>query len=656
MRKIGLYFRLAWTNIKANYRLYVPYLIASTGMIMMYYIILMLAMDPSINMGYLSAVLGSGSYIVALFAISFILYINSFLMKRRTREFGLYNILGMEKPQIAFVVFVETLISFLIATISGILLGTIFSKLVQLLLLRLIHFGGDIVMQLNPMAILYTIIIFGVIYVLAFLSTLKKIYETRPADMLSSANAGEKEPKAKWVMAVIGAATLLGGYWLSQYVQSPMEAFVYFFIAVALVMVGTYMLFTTGSIAVLKIMQKNQKFYYQKNHFINVSGMMYRMKQNAKGLAQICILSCMVLVTISMTVSLYAGVEDMLRNRFGREIRVTSYVSSPEKMNEVRSELLTKAGNEVQDELYYVSSENKLQRSQDSYELTGTGSTISEFNTVLYIYSIDDYNRIFNETVSLKSNEILLYSSVNTEMSTLSIGSHSYSIKTLLKDKPKEMYSDLYSSSTSISVMYCYCNDPYAMTAEVQNVSEPYLDFYEMFDTEMSDEQQSAYCKDLNTNVFGGDILDGHATAASDERESYYQYTGSYLFVGIFLGGIFLIATVLIIYYKQVSEGYEDRHRYQILQQVGLSRQEVRNTINSQVLTVFFLPLVIALLHILFAFHMVYELMLAFGLDNVQLFFKCMLSTVGVFALIYGLVYVFTSRVYYHIVEQPSQQ
>ncbi|NCB33562.1 MAG: ABC transporter permease, partial [Erysipelotrichia bacterium] len=354
MRKIGLYFRLAWTNIKANYRLYVPYLIASTGMIMMYYIISMLAMDPSLKMGYLSPTLGSGSFVVALFAISFILYINSFLMKRRTKEFGLYNILGMEKPQIALIVFIETLLSFLIASVSGILIGTIFAKLVQLFLLRLIRYGGDIVMQINPEAVLNTVLIFGVIYAVAYLSTLRTIHKTKPADMLSSSNAGEQEPRAKWILSVIGAAALLGGYWLSQYVQSPMEAFIYFFIAVALVMVGTYLLFTTGSIAILKMLQKNKKFYYQKNHFINVSGMMYRMKQNARGLAQICILSCMVLVTISMTVSLYFGVEDMLRNRYGREVKVASYVNSLSQRDEVRSEVLTKAGNPIQNELYYV--------------------------------------------------------------------------------------------------------------------------------------------------------------------------------------------------------------------------------------------------------------------------------------------------------------
>lgn len=654
MRKIGLYFRLAWTNIKANYRLYVPYLIASTGMIMMYYIISMLAMDPSLKMGYLSPTLGSGSFVVALFAISFILYINSFLMKRRTKEFGLYNILGMEKPQIALIVFIETLLSFLIASVSGILIGTIFAKLVQLFLLRLIRYGGDIVMQINPEAVLNTVLIFGVIYAVAYLSTLRTIHKTKPADMLSSSNAGEQEPRAKWILSVIGAAALLGGYWLSQYVQSPMEAFIYFFIAIALVMVGTYLLFTTGSIAILKMLQKNKKFYYQKNHFINVSGMMYRMKQNARGLAQICILSCMVLVTISMTVSLYFGVEDMLRNRYGREVKVASYVNSLSQRDEVRSEVLTKAGNPIQNELYYVSSESKLMNDRGHYTYQTDAIGMDDFNTVLYIYSIDDYNRILGENVSLGNNEILLYSSASYDMNELTVDGHSYSIQQILSRKPKELASNQYSAE-SVQVIYVYCNDPYAMTAEVQNSSTSYLSFVESFDNEMSDEQQSAFCDELNTSLFSGDQLDGHAGCIDDDRNQYYWEAGSYLFVGVFLGGIFLIATVLIIYYKQVSEGYEDRHRYQILQQVGLSRQEVRKTINSQVLTVFFLPLAAALLHIFFAFHMVYELMLAFNLDNVQLFFRCMLCTAAVFALIYGLVYVFTSRVYYHIVEQPSE-
>ena len=654
MRRLRLYFRLAWTNIKANYRLYVPYLLASTGMVMMFYIILMLAKDPSINMGYLSAVLSFGSMVVGLFAVAFILYINSFLMKQRTREFGLYNILGMEKPQIACIVLAEALLSYLIAMAGGIVLGTLFSKLVQLLLLRLIRFGGDIVMTLNASAALDTMLLFGIIYFLAFISTLNKVRKSRPVDMLTSASAGEQEPKAKWVMSIIGLLTLLAGYFLSQYVQSPVEAFLWFFIAVALVMVGTYCLFTTGSIAVLKLMQKNKQFYYKKNHFINVSGMMYRMQQNAKGLAQICILSCMVLVTISMTVSLYAGVEGMLKQRHGREMDITYYVSSSSQADSVRSEILSQAGNPIENELHYYSAKEQLQGDNGIYTwISDQSNGLDSWNTVLFIYSIDDYNTIADQNVTLQDNEILLYSSRDDNPDTLQIGTHSYQIKELLKSYPAELGSQLYSSE-SVRVLYAYCNNPFAMASEVEGTDSPVLAYTERFDTTLSDEDQSRLCNSFNTELFGGTELDGHAECIANDRTDFYQMTGSYLFIGIFLGGIFLIATVLIIYYKQVSEGYEDRHRYRILQQVGLSRQEVRKSINSQVLTVFFLPLVVALLHILFAFHMVYELMGAFGLSDSALFFKCMFLTAAVFALIYALVYWITSRVYYHIIEQPS--
>lgn len=651
MRRTSLYLRLARTNIRANYRLYVPYLLASTGMVMMYYIILMLAMDPSLSMQYLSMVLGSGSWVVGLFAVSFILYVSSFLMKQRTREFGLYNVLGMNKRQIGCVVLAETLISYAVSMAGGILLGTALSKLLQLLLLRLIRYGGDIAMQLSLKPAMDTMILFAVIYLLAYLSTLARIWKTRPADLLASANAGEKEPKARWLMAAVGTAALLAGYWLSQYVQSPVDAFVYFFVAVALVMIGTYLLFTAGSIAVLRILQRNPRYYYQKNHFINVSGMMYRMKQNARGLAQICILSCMVLVTVSMTVSLYAGVEGILRQRHQRDLDITAVVSSQAQAEQVRADLLKESGSTVRNEQYFAYSESFLQGSGSSYAYAERVNG-AQWNTVLYVYSIEDYCRITGRQVSLASDEILLYSSRPSEISRLAVGGDSWRVKEQLSEYPPLPGSDRYDSA-SAQIMYAYCPDPYAMTRRIQSNPEAELTLCEQFDSDLTAEQQEALCSRLNAGIFAG-TQDGHAGGIAADRADYYLNTGSYLFIGIFLGGIFLIATVLIIYYKQVSEGYEDRHRYDILQQVGLSREEVRRTIHSQVLTVFFLPLAAAMLHIVFAFHMVYELMLAFGLNDVSLFLRCMLATAAVFALIYTAVYIMTSKVYCHIVERPA--
>ncbi|MCH3960931.1 MAG: ABC transporter permease [Solobacterium sp.] len=650
MHKLSLYAKLACTNIKANYRLYVPYLLASSGMIMMYYIILMLAMDPGMNNGNLSAALGSGSWIVGLFAVSFILYINSFLMKRRTKEFGLYNVLGMDKPQIACVVFIETAFAFLIAVLGGILLGTVFSKLMQLLLLRMIKYGGDITMQLSLKPVLDTVCLFAVIYFLAYLSTLKTIYQTKPVDLMSSSNAGEKAPKANWAMAIIGAAVLIAGYWLAQYVKNPTEALTYFFIAVALVMIGTFFLFTSCSVAVLKLLQKNKKYYYKKNHFINVSGMMYRMKQNAKGLAQICILSCMVLVTISMTISLYVNTENIVKTSFTKDVEISAYVDSQTDQAKVTDELASYTDLARENETIYVKGGTLL--SADSVGLLDLPDHVSSVS--VQILSIASYNEQTGRNIVLNGDEIAAYCSANGQIGdALKINQNSYHVKEEILSNPDAFAESAIGNDEQLSV-YIYCNDPYAMTDTVQNAKgKPTLVLHDDFDTSASDQEQQKFCDRLSDEYFNAE-QGGEAQCYSSFRTEAYTLIGSLLFVGVFLGTLFLIATVLIIYYKQVSEGYEDRHRYEILQQVGLSKAEVKKSINSQVLTVFFMPLGVAMLHICFAFHIVYELMRAFGLSDTSLYLKYLLLTAGAFAIIYMLVYFVTSKVYYHIVENKN--
>ncbi|NLH63083.1 MAG: ABC transporter permease [Erysipelotrichaceae bacterium] len=650
MHKLSLYAKLACTNIKANYRLYVPYLLASSGMIMMYYIILMLAMDPGMNNSNLSAALGSGSWVVGLFAVSFILYINSFLMKRRTKEFGLYNVLGMDKPQIACVVFIETVFAFLIAVLGGILLGTVFSKLMQLLLLRMIKYGGDITMRLSLAPVLSAVCLFAVIYFLAYLSTLKTIYQTKPVDLMSSSNAGEKAPKANWAMAIIGAAVLIAGYWLAQYVKNPTEAFTYFFIAVALVMIGTFFLFTSCSVAVLKLLQKNKKYYYKKNHFINVSGMMYRMKQNAKGLAQICILSCMVLVTISMTLSLYVNTENIVKTSFTKSVKITAYVDSPADQSKVAGELASYNDIARENEIVYVKGSTFL--SADSVGLLNLPDNVS--SVTVNILPIASYNEQTGRDIVLNGDEIAAYCSFKGQIGdALRINQNSYHVKEEIFSNP-DAFAETGIASNDQAAVYIYCNDPYAMTDTVQNAKgKPTLTLHDSFDTSATDEEQQKFCDRLTDEYFSAD-QGGEAQCYSSFRTQAYTLIGSLLFVGVFLGTLFLIATVLIIYYKQVSEGYEDRHRYEILQQVGLSKAEVRKSINSQVLTVFFMPLGVALLHICFAFHIVYELMMAFGLTDTSLYLKYLLITAGAFAVIYMLVYFVTSKVYYHIVENKN--
>jgi putative ABC transport system permease protein len=624
-------------------------------MIMMHYIITMLSMDQGLANNYLSEMLGFGSWIVGIFAVAFILYINSFLMKRRTKEFGLFNVLGMDKPQIASVVFIETVISFLVAVVGGIVFGTLFSKLLQLVLLRMIRYGGNLTMQFSLLPALRTIEIFGLIYFVAYLTTLKKIYMTKPIDLMSASNAGEKAPRANWLLALIGFGLTGGGYWLAQYVKNPMEAFSAFFIAVALVMVGTFFLFTSCSIAILKLLQKNKKYYYKKNHFINVSGMMYRMKQNASGLAQICILSCMVLVTISMTVSLYAGTNEMNDVQNPRDVQLITGVTSEEEYTAAKEKLDSLDGGTRKKELIYLDNNVNLTLSE-----AGLGDTNSSTYASLHVMSIDTYNQQTGRNIQLKPNEIAVYcSKVKLNNKQMKLTDATYDIEEYLTINPTETGYD-YESLMDRPVIFIYTNDPFTLSNQLPmkrysstSDSTAVLSLYDIFDSSMSHDEQIKFCDDINNGVT--DIgFSTRAVSKADRLDSAYQIIGSILFIGVFLGGLFLIATVLIIYYKQVSEGYEDRQRYEILQQVGLSKAEVKKTINSQVLAVFFLPLAVALLHITFAFHLVYELMAAFGLTNTGLFVKWMLVTAGAFAVVYAVVYLITSRVYYHIIETKA--
>lgn len=655
MHKLGLYFKLAITNIKANYRLYVPYLLASTGMIMMYYIISMLSMDTGLGNASVTEMLDIGSWIIAIFAIAFILYINSFLMKRRTKEFGLYNVLGMDKPQIAGIVFIETVISLVIAVIGGIAFGTLFAKLLQLLLLRMIHYGGNLRMQFSAVPALRCLEIFGIIYFAAYLTNLKTIFLTKPVDLMSSSSAGEKAPRANWILTILGLVLTGAGYWLAQYVKSPMQAFAFFFVAVVLVMAGTVFLFTSVSVALLKMLQKNKKYYYKKHHFINVSGMMYRMKQNAVGLAQICILSCMVLVTISMTVSLYAGTEGMLTAQNPRQVTITTDVSTQEQYDDSIKKLQAVSGIDRKDEMFYVDNNVHLGLNE-----IGLSDESGKYGASIHVMSIDTYNKLMGSSIALKDDEVVIYAEkFQIAENTFKVKDTTYRIKDLLTNNPSEVSFD-WTSFTDTPVIYIYTSDPYAFSKNLpvkQSYSGedagPALVMYDMFNSNASDQEQIQFVDKINHNNLEINDYVG-ATCRAGASQDAYKVIGSILFIGVFLGMLFLIATVLIIYYKQVSEGYEDRHRYEILQQIGLSKAEVKKTINSQVLVVFFLPLAVALLHITFAFHLVYELMTAFGLTDTMLFVKWMLITAGAFALVYAAVYLVTSRVYYHIIETKA--
>ncbi len=650
MRSKGMYMRLAVQNIKAHYRTYVPYLLASIGIAMMFFMIMNLAMDPALTMSSLGAMMGMGVGIIGIFSFVFILYINSFLIKQRMREFGLYNILGMEKKHIARVMLYETFITYAISMVLGIGLGVVFSKLMQLLLLRMIHYSGNLQLTFSAEAVFTTMILFAAVQLIAYAGTLAKIQLSNPIDLLKSSSKAESAPKVNWVLALAGVILIGIGYWMAITIENPAMASSLFLVAALFVILGTYCMFTAGSAAMLKILQKNKKYYYRKEHFINVSGMMYRMRQNAKGLASICILSCMAIVTISVSMGLYAGSEDILNMTFPQEIQVSAYAYTEDAVKTVDECIASVTEGKAENVTRFSSFSKYFVRNADGFAEPAENDNVA----LLKFYDIDDYNRLENQNIVLADNAVLVYDSAGYNASDITVNGHAFQVQNVLAEPADNLHDEMYDNFPSLEFIEIYVNDLFQAAEDIRISNEQFIYYTTGFDLDGTNEEKSAVTEQIRQELFVSDVMDGTAYCRLDKQQQYYADFGSIFFIGIFLGAIFLMATVLIIYYKQVSEGYEDRDRYRILQQVGMSKAEVRKTINSQVLTVFFLPLIAAMVHIAVAFPMLSRMVRVFRLYNIKLFMLCVLFTVGVFALIYALIYWITSRTYLHIVEQKS--
>ncbi len=653
----GFYLRLAGTNLKKNARTYVPYWIASSLTVMMFFIIFSLSNDSGLAKmsggSQLRSMLCLGTWVVALFAIIFLFYTNSFLIKRRKKEFGIYNILGMEKKHIARVMTWEAIATALISLAAGMGFGILLYKLCLLLVINLMHSSVTFGFEISFAAVLATLILFGAIFLLTLLSNLRQIHLANPVELLHGGQLGEKEPKTKWILTIVGTICLISGYVMSLLTNNAMEAITLFFVAVILVIIGTYCLFTAGSIAVLKLLRKNKNYYYKPNHFISISGMIYRMKQNAVGLANICILSTMVLVMISTTFSMYIGVDDLLLRRYPAEISISQTHAGKETFAQTQAAIdsVLKEQN--------LSAQNRVGYTYLSvvgYDRNGTidvrsGSvnySSSDIRTV-YFLTLEDYSRITNTNKVLGEGEILLYSSQHTPLKTFSVLGKNYSVR--------ESLSQFNEMGESVADIYgCY----YAVVKDLPELLE--LDQAYQSSLGNTDSSIQTYCMfDINaddeTQIALRDILYDHIPHASVEtragnRADFYGLYGGFFFLGVFLGTLFLMATVLIMYYKQISEGYDDKERFLILQKVGMSHDEVRKSIHSQVLSVFFLPLIVAALHTAVAFPMTTCMMTAFGLTNTSLFAWCTVGCFAVFGIFYALVYWATAHTYYKIVEK----
>ena len=637
-----IYEKLAVTKLKNNRKTYVPYIFTGVLTVMMFYIIDALSRGKGITQNTLKICLQYATGVIIVFAVIFLFYTNSFLIKRRKKEIGVYNILGMGKRHIARMMAVETILTAGISILGGLVFGIIFGKLMYLLLLKILHNSVDMQFSVNGTAIVQTVILFAGIFLLTYLYNILQIQLVNPVELLHGGNQGEKEPKSRWLLVIVGVAALGNGYWIALTTEAPLEALLKFFVAVVCVIIGTYALFIAGSIVVLKILRKNKAYYYNPKHFTSVSGMIYRMKQNGAGLANICVLSTMVLVMVSTTVSLYAGMEDILDSRFPRDVSIVcneADTNNEETLQRLIKEQCEKAGVKITDRVRYrygsmnaVLKGNNLEKVEQYYP----------DNHFYYVEMItqEEYNRIEKQNVSLKEQEILTYTTNGKcGKKQINIAGRNYQVK-------KEL-SEMTSQPKSTAEMY---NTLYIIFANAEQIEriEPFS-YADKFNLKGDDGKQKEALEQIQ-NEFYEKIPDGMMESRMLSRSSFYELYGGLFFIGIYLGSMFIMATVLIIYYKQISEGYDDRERYQIMQKVGMSKKEVKRSIRSQVLSVFFLPLVVAVIHVAVAFKVMTKILGVLNLTNVSLFAVCTIITIAVFAVFYIIVYSITAKEYYRIV------
>lgn len=656
------YFRLAFDNLKKNAKMYIPFVLSCILTIMMYYMVSSLSMNPNMmNMiggDVMQQILSLGIYVITVFAVIFLFYTNSFLIKRRKREFGLFNILGMEKKHLSIVIALESMIVFLVSMVLGIGIGILLDKAFYLLIAKMLNASIALGFYISYQSIVNSIILFLIIFVLMYLFSLIQINLSNPIELLHGDQHGEKEPKTKWLLALIGLICLGTGYYMSVSIQDPVTAFAFFMVAVILVVIGTYMLFTAGSIVILKLLRKNKRYYYKTNHFISVSNMIYRMKQNAVGLGNICILSTMVLVMLSTTISLWVGMNDIIETRFPRDITVSiNSVDSNQALYTIddMNYAIEQAGIQTEDELVYRTLSVSAFNQGNTYTFGNENMSLQDISNVvvLYFITLDDYNRTEGTNVSLAPDEVLVFpSGKQFDHKTIDIASNTFKVKGILDSiKADSNYSANLQNSMFVvvdSMDTLFMIDDLQKQAYGDNAS--YIHTSYDFNLSKSEEMSVKEATDALIANYPGDTTYMMVDTQEGNYEDLLSLYASFLFIGIFLSFLFIMATVLIMYYKQITEGYEDKKRFEIMQKVGLDKREVKKTINSQVLTVFFLPLVVAAIHIVFAFPMIEKMLRLLYLDNTNLYIMTTVICFGVFALVYVLIYFLTSKVYYGIV------
>ena len=677
--KAGFYPKLALDGIRKNKQMYIPYILTCIGMVMMYYIIAFLQYSKSIS--YLRGadeirwMFDFGGWVIAIFSCIFLFYTNSFLIRRRKKEFGLYNILGMGKRNIGRILFWETLIIALFSLGIGLIAGVSLSKLAELGLVNIMMGDVSYTLSVSLTSVIKTTAVFGVIFVLLFLNSLRQVRFSSAINLLRSENKGEKPPKGNWFWGILGVLILAAAYYLAMTIKNPIAALEVFFIAVIMVIVGTYLVMISGSVLFCRILQKKKNYYYKSNHFVSVSSMVYRMKRNGAGLASICILATMVLVMISSTTSMYFGSEDAINSRYPRDINMEYYMENADDLSDEKiavlqsdiSEVLEKY--DVEPENYYnyrcVSVAGLIKGNSVETDVSNANA-ITDMSDVrqFYFVPLSDYNAMMGTNETLGSEEVLIYTYRNDyKADTISFKQgNTFKIKKQL-DELVEI------GDTAMMVVP-------SMTIIVPNLKQSIkgldtiLDYngYKMlsyrwiydFDTGIEADKQIELCREFDETELDSysqfKNIGLYCESQEMEREDLYSMYGGFFYLGIMLSIVFIFAAVLIIYYKQISEGYEDQARFEIMQKVGMTKREIRKSINSQLLTVFFLPLILSALHLVFAFPIIRKLLLLFSLNNVILFAITTVISVIIFALFYTLIYRITSNAYYNLVSGENER
>lgn len=661
--KGSFFLKMAVKNIRANKQLYLPYMISSVLTVAMFSQMVALLTNEFVQERNptLSTLFSLGAIVIGLFSFIFTMYTNSFLIKRRKKEIGLYGILGLEKKHVGRILFLETIIVGFGSILIGLLIGLLFGRLFFLLLNYLLQLPEVMSYTTSWEGMGMTVILFTLIFFVAYLYNISQVTFSNPIKLLKGEKEGEKEPKSNWFLLILGIGSLGYGYWISVTISDPLAAMIQFFLAVILVIIGTFCLFTAGSIFVLKAMKKNKQLYYQPRAFISISGMLYRMKQNATGLANISVLSCMVIIALATTTTIYVGTEDTLAMRFPAENNVTVYSFGEEVKVEQVQESVEDIINVINENTEEVAVENQEQyiyaklfgKMKEDYFEVGVdfdgGLTMPD---TLLLISLDDYNQLTQSDDTLADNQVYIHHSANYQNETIKLSTLEFD--TLILEKNMDMFPIEESISGSYLIVVPSKEVMQAILSAYQAEATDYLngDVYGsiQWDTSGTEEEKARYSELISEKISNGDFVARYESRSAG-RDEWYMLNGGFLFLGIFLGLLFTIGTVLITYYKQISEGYDDRERFQIMQKVGLDKDMIRSTSRSQVVWMFMLPLIVATVHTAFAYPIIHKLLMLFGIFSHTILISCIAGVVLSFSVIYWLIYRLTARIYFSIVE-----